>query len=307
MAIVFDVWSEHPGTSGVVAINWNHTVAAGTGRILIVQTGAFDNALRTVASVTFGGVALTYLVGSRLTIGDTDSEIWYLLDPVVGLGNIVVTWNAAPVKGQGAGARSYQGIDIDDPLGVIATTTGAGNLNVNVNSEDDELVVDFYLQGSTIAITHTKGAGQTFRGDFSTSRFDKGSTSEEAGAALVNMAWTSTSVNGATLAAIPLKPATLLAIRAIEYTIDAWDIEQRIFDSAGHEVPRYKIKPNKWCRIVGLESTTAEVYISNYNDPTLVYFESVTYDGEGDQVQIIANRGDLPEVMLARLTSGSTG
>jgi len=59
--------------------------------------------------------------------------------------------------------------------------------------------------------------------------------------------------------------------------------------------------------LIGLERTTAEVYENNYEDPTLFYNESVQYDGEADQAQIVINRGDLLEVMMARLASGSTG
>jgi hypothetical protein len=121
------------------------------------------------------------------------------------------------------------------------------------------------------------------------------------------MTWGLAAVRNWATGAVALRPLVPFAERPIEYTIDVWDPEQRMINAAGHVVPRYKIKPNNWGRLIGLESTIAEVYENNYEDPTLFYIESVNYDGETDEVQIITNRGDLPEVLMARLASGSTG
>ena len=264
---------------------------------------------QTVTSCTYNGVNMTFL-GNILNAGGNDAyvNVYYMIDPPEGAHNVVYALLGNCTNA--ATAQAWTGVDPDNPLGVPVTATGNNvTPTVAVVSEADEVVIDACavagFGGDTIAL----GAGQTdiWHANAGAGASLMGATSYEAGAALNTMTWTLNNARNWATMAWALKPIVPYATRPVEYTIDAWDPERRILDANGREVPRYKIKPNKWCRIVGLESTTAEVYASNYDDPTLVYFESVTYDGEMDQVQIVTNRGDLPEVMLARLASGSTG
>jgi len=262
-----------------------------------------------VTSCTYNGVAMTLL--STVSNGGAHgcrATVYTMTDPPEGPHNVV--YALAGNCTNAATAQAWTGVDPDNPRGIPVTATGNNvTPTVAVVSEADEVVIDACavagFGGDTIAL----GAGQTdiWHANAGAGASLMGATSYEAGAALNTMSWTLNNARNWATMAWALKPIVPYATRQVEYTIDVWDIEQRILDANGHEVPRYKIKPNKWCRIVGLESTTAEVYASNYDDPTLVYFESVTYDGEMDQVQIVTNRGDLPEVMLARLASGSTG
>ena len=282
---------------------WAHAVVAGNNRILIVG-GVTNNAAGLPTGCTYGGVALT-LLGSRLN--NPYARWYYMLSPPVGVANVIFTFG-----GNGAlscGAVSYTGVDQANPFGTQVSANGNSvTPSVVVFSEDGDLVID-YMGARWGAATQAVGAGQTARINTAVQAGDDCGMgmSEEDGSTSVTMSWTRTLAQVWVIMAVPLRPYIPFLARPVEYTLNAWDLEQRILDSNGHEVPRYKIKPNNWCRIVGLESTTAEVYESNYDDPTLVYFESVTYDGEMDQVQIVTNRGDLPEVMLARLASGSTG
>lgn len=307
MAIVFDTASDYTHDNVNADPTWAHTVTpGGTGTIILVGFSArYEPGW--ALGVTYGGEALTLIDRQwQNNLDDGTGELWYLVNPPTGANNVVIDLPAGNTW-VGCGAVSYTGVNPDDPIGTATKDFGNGAAIAApaVTAEDGWLVVDVAASWHNAPAGLTEGAGQT-------ERVDVGETScgmsEEAGAVSVDMTWTHAAAGRDWAAiAVPLKIYFPFAIRPIEYTLDAWDPEQRILDSAGHEVPRYKIKPNNWCRIVGLESTTAEVYTSNYEDPTLVYFESVSYDGETDEVQIITNRGDLPEVIMARLASGSTG
>ena len=280
----------------------------GTYRFLVVTIHT-SNPGHPVTSCTYNAVGMD-LLGTIGNYGAHDGvvTVYTMIDPPEGAHNVVYVLVGNCTNA--ATAQAWTGVDPDNPRGIPVTATGNTNTpTVAVVSEADEVVIDSCavagFGGDTIAL----GAGQTniWNANAGAGTSLMGATSYEAGAALNTMTWTLNNARNWATMAWALKSIVPYATRQVEYTIDAWDLERRILDANGHEVPRYKIKPNKWCRIVGLESTTAEVYASNYDDPTLVYFESVTYDGEMDQVQIVTNRGDLPEVMLARLASGSTG
>lgn len=299
--ITFDVASTIQGFADFR--QWAHTIGAGDYRILLV--GGTTNALAPTTA-TYDGVAMD-LLATFNNAGGAQCKLFYMIDPPEGPHNVRVNFG-----GNGSltcSAVSYFGVDSENPFGTYNTASADSTTpSVVVTSEDGDLVVDF-MGFRVSSTTMVAGALQTERVNDPSGVGDHtgAGMSEEVGAASVTMSWTLNNSGQWAICAVPLRPLVPFLARPVEYTLDVWDHEQRIFDANGHEVPRYKIKPNNWCRIVGLESTTAEVYESNYDDPTLVYFESVTYDGEMDQVQIVTNRGDLPEVILARLASGSTG
>jgi len=308
MAIVLGTKTTPGYHAGSAGDTFAHTTDVGRYRLLIVTIHSSAPA-QGILSCTYDGVNMTFL-DNALNAGGNDGyvNIYYMIDPPVGAHNVVYTLVGNCTHA--ATAQAWTGVDPDNPFGVPVTNTGNDvTPTVDVVSEADEVVVDAVASAAFGGDTIVQGAGQTdiWHANAPAGISLMAGTSYEPGSALNTMSWTLNNARNWAIVAWALKPTIPYVIRPVEYTLDAWDLEQRIFDSAGHEVPRYKIKPNNWCRIVGLESTTAEVYENNYDDPTLVYFESVTYDGEMDQVTIITNRGDLPEVMLARLASGSTG
>lgn len=275
-------------------------------RLLLMASFSF-NPNHGITSRTYDGVMMTQLVVQANFGGLTcRAYLHYLLDPPVGAHDIVTGW--AGVCQNVHLPMAWQGVDPDNPFGTpVQNLANDALITVNATSEADEVVVDACaaIAGGAARIL-TLGALQ-IRVDSRSGVAEVCAASYEPGKATTTMSWGLSGASNWATVAVPLKPVVAIATRPIEYTLDVWDPEQRILDSRGHVVPRYKIKPNKWCRIVGLESTIARVYDSNYEDPTLVYFESVSYDGETDEVQIITNRGDLPEVIMARLASGSTG
>jgi hypothetical protein len=296
-------------------MSWNHNNISVVKGILKVYVSRTYGAL--VTQATYNGVLMTMEQRYSSVAGDLD--LWYLVNPPAGV-NLVQLTHAGSQAICGVSV-DYAGVDTLLPFGIIQgfhttlANSGPALLTETLATQDGWMCVDAGYNGRNAqnARDMTEGAGQALLGEQEffggVNNSGRIEVSEElATGPATTMSWTlAANTDHWGHLAVPLRPAVDFETRPIEYTLDAWDPEQRIFDANGHIVPRYKIKPNKWCRIVGLESTTAEVYESNYEDPTLVYFESVSYDGETDEVQIITNRGDLPEVIMARLASGSTG
>lgn len=302
-------------TNGATAVVSNtrtmaHTTDVGVYRVLLVWVYSGADGLD-VTAISYGGVDIlaNVLVDEKNT-GGTDARVhcFYMITPPAGPANVIYTLSGNCTHA--CSAQAWVGVDPDFPFGVPVEAQATNvTPTVDVNSEADEKVVDGACYEADAGVTIAIGAGQTEMVRVATGvgkRIGYGS-SYETGAATNTMSWTLSGASPWAIGAVALRPLVPFAERPIEYTIDVWDPEQRMIDSAGHVVPRYKIKPNNWGRLIGLESTTAEVYENNYEDPTLFYIESVSYDGETDEVQIITNRGDLPEVLLARLASGSTG
>lgn len=297
----------------VSTTTWNITYdnPVGAHQILIVGVVGSSAAASWVASISYAGDALTKLFERRCNDVGTrpNVELWYLVGPALGSNNLQIINNVA--SRMACGITTYGGVDPTTPFGAHCSAAGSGvNWTVDCASEAGELMIDVAGKWHTAAHGGNVGALQTQRNQCVynlTADRPLVLMSDEPGAALNTMSWSAGADRDWAIIVAPLKLFVDIVTRPIEYTIDAWDPEQRLIDANGHVVPRYKIKPNNWGRVVGLESTTAEVYDSNYEDPTLFYIESVTYDGETDEVSIITNRGDLPEVIMARLASGSTG
>lgn len=286
-----------------------HTTDVGVYRVMLVWI--FNTISHDVTAISHDGVDIlaNVLIDERNLGGATVRvHCFYVIAPSPGAANVVYTLAGNCLHS--CSAQAWVGVDPNYSFGVPVTNQGISNtITVDVHSEADEVVVDGagYNGGGPLAIS--LGADQT-----EIIRIASGvgadlgyGSSYETGAPTNTMSWGLAGAVPWATGAVALRPLVPFAERPIEYTIDVWDPEQRMIDSAGHVVPRYKIKPNNWGRLIGLESTKAEVYKNNYEDPTLFYIESVSYDGETDEVQIVTNRGDLPEVLMARLASGSTG
>ena len=287
-----------------------HTTDVGVYRALLVWVFT-GNIGQDVTAISYNGVdILANVLVDELNSDGDDARVhcFYALAPSVGAHNVVYTLTGN--CSHACSAQAWVGVDPDYSFGVPVTAQAFGNTpTVSVNSEADEKVVDgvCFIAGGATAITLGADQVEILRVASGAGVTIGYGSSYEVGAPTNVMSWGLAGNNHWAIGAVALRPLVPFAERPIEYTIDVWDPEQRMIDSAGHAVPRHKIKPNRWGRLIGLESTTAKVYENNYDDPTLFYIESVQYDGENDQVQIVTSRGDLPEVMMARLASGSTG
>src|SRR6185369_7852506 len=70
---------------------WSQTVNSGSSRMLLVGI-SLRQRNSTVSSVTYGGVALTNIVSSRVKEA---VEIWGLVAPPIGVVNVVVNWSGS--------------------------------------------------------------------------------------------------------------------------------------------------------------------------------------------------------------------
>ena len=125
----------------------NFAAGAGSDSLLVVGVSA-NNA--SVASVTFGGVALTNAVASYY---NNDAEFWYLVAPS-GTANIVVTMTGATQVV--VGAYAFAGVDQTDPITSQAsaynTSPSSPSIGIAAKSAND-LVLDLpsIYGGSTLA------------------------------------------------------------------------------------------------------------------------------------------------------------
>ncbi len=193
-------------SSGASSLTWSQTVNVGSDRILIVDVGIRQGgASQQVASVTYGGQALTKIGAADLT-NNEDAELWYLLAPPVGTANVVVTLTAsAPFV---ASATDYFGVNQSTPLGTFASATGNNPpVTVNVSSVPGQLVIDSMVtQGDSFTIAPS-GTGQTQFWNQTTGNSGGDALaggSFQGGASTVAMSWLENNSHNWALAAVPL-------------------------------------------------------------------------------------------------------
>jgi hypothetical protein len=205
MAIV--VGTVTTGYTLASSITFSHTVADGSDRFLFVGVEfCLDDGPSQVNSITYAGVSLVKK-GSSSHSGDCRSEIWYLVAPVVGTANIVVTFDAAASLGAVAGAIDFSGVHQTVPLGTFAAANGVSSTpTVNVTSASGELVED-----SCAAHDRTLtavGGGQTQDWNVGLVEDISGGASHENGAATVTMSWTMSGSDDWATCAVSVKPAS---------------------------------------------------------------------------------------------------
>lgn len=206
-AIALDARSVLAGTGQT--LTFPHTVGIGMDRVLIVSVSTY-NSSKAVASLTYGGAALTRLGFLDGGAGSNDRrvEMWRMIDPPVGTANVAVTFSSSAKAV--IGAASFFGVNTTTPNGAFFSSEGTSNLAaVTVTSAAGELVIDcMAVQGN--AATATVGAGQTqLWNDFTRSNGGAvvGTASIEPGAASVAMTWGLSRSDYWVIGAVSLKPA----------------------------------------------------------------------------------------------------
>jgi hypothetical protein len=201
------------GSSPGTTLSWNHTVAAGSNRLLIVKI-AFrlgSNSATAVSALTYGGVPLTFLGQAKsAATNSVRVEYWYLVAPAVGTASVAVTWTGGPY-GRVGSATSYTGCSQVTPLGAVASNFASTNHpSLVVAAAPGDLVVD--AQANLDDYSATVGAGQTSihtLASGSTSNDCRLSGSAEAGASSVTMDWTLSSAAQWAQVGAALKPVTV--------------------------------------------------------------------------------------------------
>lgn len=166
--ISVDAVSNSDSTATAVSSRtWSHTVGS-TADTLAVCAIARDSASETpvtVSGVTFKGTALTKVRHDTRTSGTERfrTELWYLVGPEPGAGNIVATWTGTPSHFAVGSAVSLSGVSTASPIDAHTGGTGAA---ADVSTEittvaNDSLVLDCAFGGADAGLA--VGGAQTSR------------------------------------------------------------------------------------------------------------------------------------------------
>lgn len=137
------------------SFTWNHTVASGSDRCLVVRVPGWLNA-GTITNVTYGGTALTQIAASGDSAASDEAQIWYLTNPPVGTAAVEVT-----ISGNYYGkpeSRCYDGVRQTSSL-TGSAGVGTGGPSRAVTTEADCLVLDCVSSDGTPLLA--VGANQT--------------------------------------------------------------------------------------------------------------------------------------------------
>lgn len=188
-AITFD--SSSSAVDNATTVTWQHTVAPGLDRALVVGVSLFSGT-KTVVSVTYAGVPLTFVGAQNGGSGSNNRriELWVLAGPPTGTAAVVMT--ASGGTKSVSGAASFFGVDPTAPTGGFYSSQGSGMVvSLVVPSAVDQIVVDC-ISTKGRAVTVTAGASQTEMWNTVT-RSNGGNVlgagSFEAGAASTAMTW----------------------------------------------------------------------------------------------------------------------
>ena len=161
---VFDSKNQTVGDPTVTTLTQSFTVATGTDRMLLACVGIEDGAgSATITGVTFGGVALTEHAEVIHASWGT-SGMWYLLNPSVSTGDVVVTLSGA----DHVGVLIYclDGVHQTTPFGTaeLSSTTVSGTSSTETVGSvvSGDLVIDTMTLDST-GHSAAVGADQTQR------------------------------------------------------------------------------------------------------------------------------------------------
>lgn len=210
MSVAIDNSSSSAIKEDVSSITFTSHTIAGADRCLVVCVTWVNPAFETnVSGVTYGGVAMTS-AGAAVSIDDgfsfSKSQIWRLINPADGPGDVVATFSDVGNYGN-TGAMSFTGVHQTIPLGTLATATGTSTgPSVAVSAATGDMVID--AMSSYGGATATAGASQT--GFFSavSASLHRGAGSTEAGDTSVTMSWTLGSSQRWAISAIPVLAAT---------------------------------------------------------------------------------------------------
>ncbi len=191
----------------VTSLSWDHTVGAGSNRILVVGVSWRSNT-NSLNSITFGGTALE-LIDNKDDADVGRVAMYKLLAPAVCQATVQLSFSAN-VKVI-AGAISFSGVDQSSPHGSFTAADGGDDTpTITVSSAADELVLDTF-QAAGNASSASAGAGQTqywYGRTQGGANEISGGGSTEPGASSVTMSWSLAGNANWSIGAISLRPAS---------------------------------------------------------------------------------------------------
>jgi len=153
---------------GKNSITWSHTIGLGSDRLLVVRI--YNNAISpSLATVTYGGTNL-------LNLGTKDDgihrvEIWYMLNPPVGIASIVATLPVGFESWIAGNSTSFSNANQAIPFNGMTLTTNTGRLSnggtmsvTGIPTSPSEMVVDIFARDlyAPVAIPAVLGQTQDF-------------------------------------------------------------------------------------------------------------------------------------------------
>lgn len=191
----------------------NFTVS-GSNRLLLVGVSIAKTTGQYVTSVTYGGTALSVIGTAEYgTTTGVRAELWQLLAPTTGTGNVVINLNAAALFV--AGAELLTGVDQAYPLGTYQGNNGnSSSPFVTVASNAGELVVDVvgHLNSSS-TLTVDGSQAEWWRdvtGSGTASQNTRGASSTKDGAGSVTMNWDLNRNRNWAIVAVSVRPVAYL-------------------------------------------------------------------------------------------------
>ena len=172
----------------VNTVSWDHTVAAGNNRLMVLTLSKRAFTTAAITTVTYDGVPLTKLTQANLGTGDfAQVEIWYLLNPAVGLKYITI--NLSGPDSMQFGCTNFTNVDLSRPFGTPVLASGmTGPARVTVPASPNEFALDVvgFCHINTKPVAHS---GQTQLWNITADDNLKGAASCKPGAGLTVMGW----------------------------------------------------------------------------------------------------------------------
>jgi hypothetical protein len=179
-------------TTGGSSITISHTTS-GTNRLMLVGISINNDGSETVSSVTWKGTENLSLFDTVSNADDARVEIWQLVNPSTGTGDVVITFSASLQQGAVAGVTTFTGVNQSTPLGTFASATGDNSspATVDVTSATGELVYGVVCVEYEPAITDPSQTELWNRSITGTTGSTNGAASTEAGTGpTVTTSWT---------------------------------------------------------------------------------------------------------------------
>jgi len=169
---------------------FNHTVSSENNRILIVSVIS-DRTARLITSMTFNGVAMTYLLDSQ---DRTGLYTYYLVAPDTGTHEISITFNGS-VANSGAVSFDFSNVDQVFPFNAYEPYLGTGSYgNDIITTNDGCYIMEFSaIEVSLVALSnYSVNAGQTLEHKVQINSADFLFASQEGvqNAGTYNLGWT---------------------------------------------------------------------------------------------------------------------
>lgn len=226
-------------------LTWAHTVGSGNNRVLVVGISTEIDApagvpADRVSGVTYNGIAMTRIPGTSIRDASNRAgvEMFILVNPPVGTANVVATILPG-VNYVVGGATSFFNVNQTTPTRTATVNTGTGiTPTTAVITVVGDIVIDTVatLPSGFLA----PGPGQTERwdgDDFFSVAFDVGAGSTEpAAATTTTMNWTQSVSQSWAIAAVPLQPAAVTAVRMSDFTAVQTDSGVALRWQTGYEV-----------------------------------------------------------------------